>query len=432
MKRLIGIDLVLWIFFMMLTNAVFAESGLADLRLRLTDALTREDEANCLEIGKKIILALGEKAGEPEQPDEWVSVPDAVKPIGDSERPKAFDTAFRSIQKIKWWKIGLDPTTTPHALREPANAALGCAAASRAGVKNKAALLAEAREAADFLLWAQAQAGTGIFPFPACRTGKSREFLVAESIFKKAEATGKFSELVKNGWVVGDLTGHDGGGQYDNAQCGVALLEVYAATGEEKYLSSARSAADWALGQPCVPNVNYNSFTIYFLSEFARRTGEKRYLDNAKKRTRLAVYPTQLTEGPRAGRWADGHNARAVYHYIIARGLVALVGAMTPDDPDRPRALASLESAFKARNQDFLKQGAPNLNSALESLVLAKTLIPNYKRELADALMDEAFSALERIAVNAVRSGKDAVTPGEWGLYLESRFASRPEKTPGL
>ena len=43
---------------------------------------------------------------------------------------------------------------------------------------------------------------------------------------------------------------------------------------------------------------------------------------------------TQLTEGPRKGRWADAHNARPPYHYIMVRGLAALAAAQVNREGD--------------------------------------------------------------------------------------------------
>ncbi len=52
-------------------------------------------------------------------------------------------------------------------------------------------------------------------------------------------------------------------------------------------------------------------------------TKDHRYLDAAREKVQLGIYPGQLKSGPQAGRWFDPHNARLVYHFILLRGLAA-------------------------------------------------------------------------------------------------------------
>ena len=147
----------------------------------------------------------------------------------------------------------------------------------------------EAREAGDFLLWAQAQGGRGVIPFPAFRGGRNAAFQSAERFLRRAEREGRLDEVLRGGWAVDDLD--DGGLQFDNGLCGVALLDLFEATGDERYLHGAVAAADWAARRPPVPNWNYNSFSVYLLAEAHRVTGEGRYLEAAKRAFRLGVAP---------------------------------------------------------------------------------------------------------------------------------------------
>src|SRR5690606_4272737 len=100
----------------------------------------------------------------------------------------------------KWWRVGLDPTQTPHALREVATVIDGCLAARKVSETNADQLLALAVEAGDFLIWAQEQAGTGVLPFPAVRNGKGRPFEVAEQFYRRAERSGNLDHVIVNGW----------------------------------------------------------------------------------------------------------------------------------------------------------------------------------------------------------------------------------------
>ncbi len=56
------------------------------------------------------------------------------------------------------------------------------------------------------------------------------------------------NEVVKNGWAFEDFT--DGGLQFDNGLCGVALFELYEASKEERFLKAAVATADWAVSAP--------------------------------------------------------------------------------------------------------------------------------------------------------------------------------------
>ncbi len=377
------------------------QDKLRKLTVELAAAQKAEDEAEVQRLAKKAIELLGNQAGLPEVADEFRPVPKDAKPLTPKELPTAFDPYIDFIKGQKWWKVGLDPTKTNHLPRELATITEGCLAARSVNEANAERLLKTAKEAGDFLVWSQDQAGTGVIPFPAVRNGKGRPFEVAERFMRQAETDGKLDQVVKNGWAVEDFS--DGGLQFDNGLAGVALVQVFEATKDDKYKKAALRAADWAAKRPVVTNWNYNSFSVFLLAEVYRVTGDKKYLESAKKKTRLGVLPGQLTEGPRKGRWADAHNARPAYHYIMVRGLAALAAAMPKDDADLPAVVDSLRSALSARNPDFEK-GVFNADSSVEALVRVKRLPPHVAERLADCKTDEALATLERYAAEGFRS----------------------------
>src|SRR5690606_30602806 len=144
-----------------------------------------------------------------------------------------------------------------------------------------------------FLLWAQEQAGAGVFPFPAVRGAtEGGAFGAAEKFLARMEENGRLDEVVRNGWVVND-TG-DGGLQFDNGEAGVALFELYEVSRNETYLASATKAADWAKSRALVTNWNYNSFSVYLLATAYRVTGKREYLESAVTKARIGVIPGQL------------------------------------------------------------------------------------------------------------------------------------------
>lgn len=384
----------------------------------LDAAMKAEDEPAVRRAAKQAVVLLGDQAGLPEVADEFRSAPADAKALAADELATAFDPYLDNIDRIRWWKVGLDPTKTNHAPREVAAVIEGCLAARTVSPKAADRLLKTAREAGDFLVWAQDQARTGVVPFPAVRDGTGRPFEVAERFYRQAEKAGKLDRVITNGWAVEDFD--DGGLQFDNGLAGVALVRLFEATGDDRYKKAAVRAADWAAGRRVVPNWNYNSFSVHLLAEAYRLTGEAKYLAAAKKKARLGVLPGQLLAGPRAGRWADAHNARPAYHYILIRGLAALAAVLPKDDPDQPAVVASLRLALTARNPDFAK-GVVTADGAVEALVRVKALPGHVAEKLADCGTDEALAALERYAAAGFRARRSAVGPAAWGLLLDHR-----------
>lgn len=388
------------------------------VRDRLASALARLDAEAIREAVAEQNRQLGDKAGVPEVPDRYLPIPkDGMWYAPDDAKP-GFEPWFRRLESLRWWKIGLDPTRLDHALREPAAILSGNLAACRARLNGAERSLEFAQEAADFLIWAQEQGGTGVFPFPAAR-GITRDnaFVAADKYLKRAEKAGRLEEVVKNGWVVKD--DGDGGLQFDNGECGVALLELFEFTQDPKYLVAARKAADWALSRPLVPNWNYNSFSVYLLARAYQVTGEPRYLEGATQKARLGVIPGQLTQGPNAGRWNDPHNARPSYHYIMLRALAQLAAVMPQNHGSRVEVMAALRLGLRARNQELRDRGAANKDKAMEVLLFLNRAFADDKEFLQDTRSAEGLDALAKLVSEQARRGNAPLGPREWGLFLE-------------
>ena len=148
-------------------------------------------------------------------------------------------------------------------------------------------------------------------------------------------------------------------------------------------------------------------------------TGEKKYLEAATKKAMLGVIPGQLNQGPLAGRWNDAHNARPAYHYIMLRSLAELAIALPTDDPARPPVLASLRLGLAARNKDFLDQGAPNKDKAIEVLLVVNRALADAPAFLRETMSAEALDALAKLVSEQARRGSSPLGPREWGHFLE-------------
>jgi len=363
-------------------------------------------------------LALGTRAGEPEVPDLFRRVPREATPMSREEATRGFVPYLSTIELLRWWNRGADPTTLPAPLRVPASVVQGGAAAARAGLDSAAESLAMAQSAADFLIWAQEQAGAGLYPFPAVRgPSDAPEMKVALRFLERAERAGTLGAVVRNGWIVDDAG--DGGLQFDNGECGAAMLALYGVSKDARHLDSARKAAEWAALQPLCPNWNYNSFSVFLLATLYEVTHDAKYLDAAIDKARLGVIPGQLTDGLHAGRWIDPHNARPAYHSIMMRALAQVAAVMPPGHADRAEIMRSLALGLTARNTEMVTRGVMTKNHAMEALLLVNRAFRNDRRFLRDTRSTDALDTLGRLVSEEARRGGQPLGPGPWGLFLE-------------
>lgn len=390
-------------------------SALERCQAEARQALLQKDRARVEKVLRETRVVLADRAGEPEVPDEFRSIPPLTKPWSEAETRAALPTIRAYMARNRWWRLDLEPTQCNHALREVAMMIEACIAASKVDRENAETWIVKANDGAEFLLQAQRQAGQGLYPFPAMRNGKGRPFEVAEAFMRRAERAGQLESIIQNGWLVNDLG--DGGLQFDNGEAGVAVLHLYEVTRQPKLLASAIQSADWASEQPVVFNWNYNSFTVYLLAETYRVTHDPSYLKEAKSRALLGLLPGQLRDGKYTGRWLDPHNARPAYHYIMIRGLLSLLEVLPDNDLDRPAILDSIRLAFRARNSDFQK-GIINADSAMETLLRAKNLPPAILAELGDCNIDTAISNLEAYGIERWRAEKPAFGASVWCSWL--------------
>ena len=392
--------------------------ALGELKPKLVLAQRGNDLSAVRAVVAESLRIFGDQAGLPEVKDVY-RAPVAGAPLFAADRvAESFGPYAEHIEKIRWWKTGLDPAKLNHALRETATVARACLAAARAEPKLAARLLPIARECGDFMLWAQAEAGTGVIPFPALREGSGRSFEVSERYLAGLEKSGQLASVVRKGWVSADPM-EEGGLQFDNGLGACALLELFAVTQDRRYLDGALKAADWAASAPVVPNWNYNSFSLQLLAQAYEATRDERYLVAARRKFLFGVQPGQLIDGPRAGRWADAHNARPAYHYIMVRALASLVVVLPKDDADRPAALACLRLALRARNPEFTSKGIMNVDSSIEALVAVERLPAAIREELGPCDVTEALDVLERYAAYGVMKGKPSAGPEACALLLE-------------
>ena len=103
----------------------------------------------------------------------------------------------------------------------------------------------------------------------------------------------------------------------------------------------------------------------------------------------------------------------------MMRALAELVVVLPKDDPVRAEVMRSLQLGLRARNQDFLRAGAPNKDKAMEVLVLVNRMFTDEKDFLRESLSAEALDALARLVSAQYLRGGDPLGPREWSLFLE-------------
>jgi hypothetical protein len=226
------------------------------------------------------------------------------------------------------------------------------------------------------------QRAEGFFPFPDLRGTASPFASLLESHYRQ------YPEDFVDGWIVEDHG--DGGLQFDNGVCAVAMLAAYAQRGEDRYLDSARRACAWTLTRPVVLNWNYNAFSVWALARYTRVSGDHRFVDAAVERLELGVLPGQLP----SGRWMDRHNARTVYHAIILRAMAELYGALPEAHPVRPRLREAIERAERSLVDEVLAHGATDADHSLSALsAVERSLGADARRARAIRVIGNAMYA---------------------------------------
>ena len=180
-----------------------------------------------------------------------------------------------------------------------------------------------------------------------------------------------------------------------SANPGVALLEMYKLTDNEKYLDGSRRAADWAVGHPISPNNNYNSFSVWHLCELYKVTREEKYLESAIHKNKEGGFPRQEPNGA----WA-GHNAWIFYHAIIIRGFAAVYGVL----PEGHEAKEELKPFTISAVNHLLEEQRENghFRSCWDPEEWEKSRDPDshYRHNKPDIYDPHALDALIRISDN--------------------------------
>lgn len=230
------------------------------------------------------------------------------------------------------------------------------------------------------------QQPAGFFPFPDLRGKNIRFGEMTEHLLEQGGVT------IKDGWVISPDP--SGGSQFDTGECGVALLQAGQVYQNPAWTKAGLKAADWAAQQKCVPNFNYNSFSVSLLAQAFAVTKERNYWEAAWHKWELGVAPGQVANG----RWIDPHNARTVYHLIILRAINDLLETKPKDLPTND--LASLQQAadkaVSVVTEEFEKLGVTNTSYALSELIRFRDLRPSLEAQLQSSITAAAALVHEK------------------------------------
>lgn len=315
------------------------------LQDRLAAAMKKEDRVAVAMVIADVTKLLGDQAGLPDirqNGDDDKATPVNPEVIADLF-VKAIEADPRALRALSSGKP--DPATLP---RSYAAIVQGCLIARPLVARHRDKKL----EVVDGLARGCCQAmvalqlSPGFFKFPDVRGKHVRYGEMIDSLVDRD------AEAVRDGWVV--VPDPDGMAQLDAGECGIALLRAGAAYTNADWTKAGRTAADWSLGQPCVPTFHYSAATISLLCEAFRATGDRKYLDQARQKYQFGVGPGQLP----VGRWANPLSARSAAHLVLIRAVHDLEEVL-PAGKERDDLADGCRRAVKSLLDEADKLGAP-------------------------------------------------------------------------
>lgn len=394
-------------------EALMAQLG--DLAQSMTAAMNAGDRARVFEARASLEASLGRYAGEPEEEPLY------GLPI-ETSRPSrsALISLWRDGQEREPapWRVAIDSPREVQRIRTSTRmvqARLLARAADAAPLGETA--LADAISLGDYLL--RVQAPSGVFGYPYDPSANDGVRAGAARFVERARARGQ--EVVHNDWIVDDLGSGDL--NFDNAQAGLFLVQLFLETGDGRYLGAAQRAGDWAVTRPLVANFNYNGFNGQLLSRLYRVTREARYLERAKAIFDLGVTSGQLPNG----RWFDQHNAKIQYHAILIAQMIEFYLALdAAGDAEAAAARTSILAALDNLATEITTHGSSNTHEmlAVEALSLGVLLFGD--RPLwREALYVDVNYLIDVYAPYLARRGRPV--PDGLARYLMIEFGVRAE-----
>jgi hypothetical protein len=367
-------------------------------RRGLAEAMVKEDPRAIETAVARLHEALGEWTAVPEAKPRFAGSPNPNSAITPQRLERLWSAGWAAAEKAyggngRWGLPSTDlrgsvkdlPADHPKArhtiLRRTAYVIIGGVVAMRHGFGDEAAVGSRLKEGLDYLL--SVQKPNGLFPFPDVRGWDPHFKEPLESLYHQ------HPEAFEDGWVIDDFG--DGGLQFDNGVCAVAMLAAFEHFGTAAHRESAERACRWAVGRPAVPNWNYNAFSVWALARCAEVSKGEEFRAPAARKAVLGILPGQLP----SGRWLDRHNSRTVYHAIILRGLAALYRVLPAEENLRQWVRSAIERAEAALVNELYASGASDGDHSLTALCEVEKALGFSERRLGAM----------RVVVNAMIAG---------------------------
>ena len=306
--------------------SVQQEQGLQNLMPFIENALFVEDLNQIDSLNLVLKNVLGSQAGIPEAQEYYTDLGSNSSWLNTTE---ALNLAHLLIDSdslvyVDLWKLGkgmYPPSYQEHSifLRSSAEIALGLLkiAQKETNLTKKNAYNSWAIQALDSL--ATMQLPNGAFPFPDLRTYNDPVFSsIIQNFMLQCGADSV--NVLQNGWIIDDK--NTGEFKFDAGIICNAFAQAYFITGLDRYKTIALAVGNYLNPLKLNSNYNYNSFVALGLFRAFQLSNDITYKNRALENLRLGVSPGQTENG----RWADGHNAKSVYHSIILQNSTDLIG----------------------------------------------------------------------------------------------------------
>jgi hypothetical protein len=176
-------------------------------------------------------------------------------------------------------------------------------------------------------------------------------------------------DSVKDGWVV--FVDPLGMAQAETGACAVALSTAGKALGRPQWSQAALKAAEWAMGQPCLPNFVANAASAGLLARAYLDSGLEGYLAGLARKLNCGLLPGQVDNG----RWIDASSSITPNHLIILRALHDAWEAIPTGREDLRRVLKpAIDRAMSSLLAECQALGVPAQGSALRDLLRHRDL----------------------------------------------------------
>ncbi len=230
------------------------------------------------------------------------------------------------------------------------------------------------------LMLTRRQQADGHFPFLDPRGKPSKAATVVDGMVAQR------SDAVKDGWVI--HVDPIGLAQVETGPCAIALATAAKLLGREEWFRASQKAAEWAVGQPCLPNFAANAASLGLLARSYLDTEEDPHLVGLVRKLTLGLLPGQSPNG----RWVDPESATTSKHLVILRGMLDAWEAIPSDRSEMLRHLRqSIDLALSSLLEECKALGVPVQGGILVDLIRHRNLFPDDQDpRLEPAILDSA------------------------------------------